>query len=452
LHPSSILIRGATVVTMDEKRRIIKNGCVFIEHGRIQHVGREDEVREKADLEIHAKSMVALPGLIDCHVHLAQAILRGVAEDLPLIEWLTKKIWPLQGSYTKEEGVASAKLCMLEMIKSGTTTFLESGLHPRYGIDEIAQVAVHSGLRAFLSRMIMEGSGYASQSGALHPGLVESGEQSFSDALRLHKKWDGREGGRIKFWFALRSLGAVTKSVIEQTCSAVRELSSGVTMHLAEVKEDVEYSKKQFGVTPLEFVKSAGMLQTRSVFAHMVWLENHEIEALSKSASSVAHCPSSNCKLGSGVAKTYEMTRARVNVALGTDGAPCNNSHDLFREMRLTSFLQRARLLDPTVMGAQTVLEMATINGARALGIDHEVGSLEKGKKADLILVDLSKPHTTPSPDIAATLVYSASGCDVDTVIVDGKLLMQNRRVLTIDEEQVLKQANEALLRVLDRI
>ena len=227
-------------------------------------------------------------------------------------------------------------------------------------------------------------------------------------------------------------------------------MRTGVTMHLNEVREDAEYAKREFGKSPAEFMNEVGLVDSNVVYAHGVWLTEPEWNILAKKGATVAHCPSSNMKLASGIAKIPEMIRGGVNVGLGCDGGPSNNSYDMIREMKLASLAQKARLLDPLALTAETVLEMATINGAKALGLEQELGSIELGKKADVVLVSLKKPHLTPSFNPVSHLVYAAEGSDVDTVIIDGKIVMENRIVKTFDEEDVLKEANrrsETLLR-----
>jgi cytosine/adenosine deaminase-related metal-dependent hydrolase len=212
-------------------------------------------------------------------------------------------------------------------------------------------------------------------------------------------------------------------------------------MHLAEVKEDVKYAKENFGMTPVEFVERVGLVGPHVLFAHMVWLEDHDIRRVARTETNVAHCPSSNLKLASGIPRVPEMLRGGVNVGLGCDGAPCNNTYDMVREMKMAAVIQKARLLDPTVMPAAQVLEMATINGAKAMGLQKEVGSIEVGKKGDLVLIDLRKPHLVPYRDVVSSVVYSATGGDVDTVIIDGKVVLRGGKALTLDEERVMEEA-----------
>jgi len=450
---SSILVTGGTLVTMDARRRVITDGGILTEDSRISKVGKSSEVRResRAEFEIDAKGMVILPGLVDIHVHLAQAMLRGCADDASLIDWLQKFVWPLQGNYDAQDGKASAELCILEMLKSGTTTFLESLLHARYGFDGIAASVEASGIRGILSKTVMGLPGYGTSGGIMYPGMVEDGETCLREVEGYFKRWNGKANGRIRVWYGARSLGGCTPDLYRRIAMGAKTLKTGVTMHLNEVREDADYTKREFGKLPAEFMDDVGLVDSNVVYAHGVWLTEPEWNLLAKKRATVAHCPSSNMKLASGIAKIPEMIRSGVNVGLGCDGGPSNNSYDMIREMKFASLLQKARLLNPLAMDAETVLELATINGARAIGLNKEIGSLEVNKRADLILISFRNPHLVPAYNPISHLVYAATGSDVDTVIIDGRVIMKNRRVLTLDEEKVIREASERGARLLER-
>jgi len=441
-RPSSILIEGGTVVTMDPRGRIIRDGSVMVEDGRITSVGRPDSAKgKKPDQRISAKGMVVIPGLIDTHVHLAQGLLRGCADDLALVDWLRERVWPLQGNFTESDGRVSAELSMLEMLKSGTTSFVGVDVVSRYGFDGIAAAVEKAGMRGALAKSVMDSPGYGTKRRIMHPGLVESRDASVAEAKAMIRKWNEVRDGLVRVWFAPRSLGGCTRELYEEVAGLARDYRARVTMHLAEVREDVKYAKENFGSTPVEFVEKVGLVGPHVLFAHMVWLEDPDIRRVAKTKTNVAHCPSSNLKLASGIPKVPEMMKEGVNVGLGCDGAPCNNTYDMVREMKLAAVIQKARLLDPTVMPAAKVLEMATINGAKAMGMQREVGSIEVGKKADLVLIDLMKPHLVPYRDVVSSVVYSATGGDVDTVIIDGRVVLRKGKALTLDEERVMEEA-----------
>jgi cytosine/adenosine deaminase-related metal-dependent hydrolase len=441
------------LVTMDGRRRVITNGGVLIEGSRIAKVGKLSEVKgyPEAEFELDAEGMVILPGLIDTHVHLAQALLRGCADDTSLIDWLQKFVWPLQGNFDAQDGKASAELCMLEMVKSGTTTFLESLLHSRYGFDGVAESVERSGMRGILSKTVMSLAGYGSEKSIMHPGMIEDGETCLREVETYFKRWNGRAEDRIWVWYGARSLGGCTPSLYTQIAEGARRLGTGVTMHLSEVEEDVRYTRKEYGTMPAEFIDQVGLLGSNVVFAHGVWLTENEWQILARKGANVAHCPSSNMKLASGTARVPEMMHAGVNVSIGCDGGPSNNCYDMIREMKSTSLLQKVRTMNPLTMSAETVLEMATINGAKSLGLQGQIGSIEAGKKADLVMISMQKPHLTPVFNPVSHIVYAAEGSDVETTIIDGKIVMENRVVKSLNEEEIIRNANIRAVKLLER-
>jgi len=452
-HHADILIKNGLVVTMNPRRQVFDKGAVVVKNKRIVAVGKSSELEKQYSAErvIDASKKIVLPGLVDCHVHLAQALIRGCADDVSLVEWLRERVWPLQGHYTKEDGEISALLCMLEMIKSGTTCFVESMLHTRYGFDGIAEAVEKSGMRAILSKTVMDAAGYGAHDNIMHEGMVETKEQSLDEAVRMIRKWDGKADGRIHVWFGPRSPGACSPELYREVSQLAKEYHTGITIHLAEVREDVNYTKKEFNMLPVEFAKSVDLLGPNVLLAHAVWLISKEIRMLAESKTKVCHCPASNMKLASGVAKVPEMLQAGVTVSLGCDGGPSNNCYDMIREMKLAALLPKVHSLDPLVMPAESVIEMATVNGSEAIGLSNEVGAIVPGKKADIILVDFKKPHLTPMHNPVSHVVYAANGSDVHTVIVDGEIIMENREVKTIDEQLVLEEAEERGLAVARR-
>jgi len=452
---ADIYVRGGWIVTMDPKRRIIKDGAVAIDDGEIRAVGKAEELdkdyRYHSDIVINNNPYdIVMPGLINTHVHLAQGLLRACADYLPLIPWLKDRVWPLQGNYKPEEALASAKLVTLEMIKTGTTAFLETGLVGRYGPDKIIEFLHSSGIRAAVARHVMDMTGYALEENILHEGLVELGDKSYKDTIRLYHKYHGWDN-RIWIWFGPRTPGAVSIELYRKMSEKAKELKTGITMHLAEVKADVEYTMTKFGKKPVEFAHWVGLTGPNVVLVHVVWATDEEIKLLAETKTTVSHNPCSNMKLASGAARISEMLKTGVNVALGTDGGPSNNDYDLLREMKHAALLQPLRTLDAKAIRVEQVLEMATINGAKALMIDHMVGSIEPGKRADIIVVDFNKPHLKPFNNPLSHLVYSATGYDVKHSIIDGKLIMFNGKVLTLNEEEILREADKAAYSLYER-
>lgn len=439
-----MLFTNATIITMNPTRDILTDAALLVEGNRIKALGKTEEIRrlyvDEERIDLGGKLII--PGLIDTHVHLAQALIRGCADDMALIQWLCERVWVLQGNFTQDDGYTSARLCIAEMLKSGTTTFLESMLAHRYGFNGIAQAVEESGIRACLAGIVMNLGSYATEdANVMHPGLRESRETSLLGVLDAHSKWQGAANDRIHVWFGPRTPGGVTPELYREMSDYARQRDMGITMHLAEVEEDKVYLQETYGLSPVYFAESVGLLGPKRVLVHMVWLNDQDIAKLAATGTSVSHNPSSNSKLASGVCKVPQMLAGGVNVALGCDGGPSNNDYDLLREMKLAAIIHKAVSHDPLTVPAETVLEMATINGARSLGLDHEIGSLEVGKKADFAVVDLHHLHTTPSPNPVSTLVYAATGGEVDMVVVDGQIVVEQGQLLTMDEEEVIEEA-----------
>lgn len=435
------------VVTVDEKRRVIKDGAVAVNGDRIAAVGKREEVEGKLpDYERYdAKGGIIMPGLVDCHVHMSQALIRGCADNLALVDWL-KRVWCCQGNFTEEDGKMAAELCILEMIKSGTTAFVETMIASRYGFSGMAQVVADSGIRAALSKIIMDKQGPES---FMYPGQAEEKEPTLAEALAMHEKWEGAADGRIQVWFGPRALGTGTSiETMQEIIKLSRKHNMPINLHYcesrSELMEAIYYKRNFAGYTPgrlTGWLEDIGLLGPKTLLIHVNWLELEDIPNLARTGTHVVHNPACNMKLASGFALIPEMVAGGVNVSLGCDGGPSNNTYDMFREMKWASYIHKARLLDPLVMDNETVIEISTINGAKVMGREEEFGSLEDGKKADLIILDTDKPHLIPSPDPVSTCVCAANGSDVRTVVIDGKLIMDNRKVLTMDEEDIKQRA-----------
>ena len=440
-----MIYEHGTLITVDAQRRIITDGAMAVEGEHFVAIDKTRALRERfpAEPRMDLRGKVVTPGLINTHVHMAQAMIRGCADDMELLHWLGKRVWVLQGNYSEEDGRASAELCILEMLKSGTTAFVESMLAERYGFDGIAEVVLRSGIRAALAKIVMDVATYATKDSWMHPGMIEDRETSLKNTLAMYDKWNGAGHGRLAVWFGPRTPGGVTPELYREISALAHERNMGITVHLAEVQADRAYLKEQFGQTPAQFAEDVGLVGPRVLLVHMVWMDASDIDILARTGTHVSHNPVSNAKLASGIAPIPEMLAAGVNVALGTDGGPSNNTYDLARDMRWASYIHKARTLDPTVTPAETALEMATINGAKAMGLEDKIGSLEVGKQADFVVFDLDKPHLTPSMDPVSTLVCAATGADVDTVAIGGKVIVQAGHVLTMDEERILHEARE---------
>jgi len=412
---------------MDPKRRVFERGSVAIDGDKIAAVGKD--VKEKADTVIDARGKVVLPGLVNAHTHLPMTLLRGVADDMPLKPWLEDEIWPAEANLTAEHVNTGALLGCLEMIISGTTCFADQ----YFFMEEVAKAVEESGIRAALSYGIIE---------KYDPRLRKD---EIKKGTELIRNYHGAAGGRIITMYGPHAPYTCSEECLVEVKELAKKYDVGIHIHLSEtIKGDVEVVEKRYGKKPFIYLEEIGFLGPEILAAHCVHLTDEEIKLVKKNDVKIAHNPVSNMKLASGIAPVAKYLKDGIVVAIGTDGCASNNNLDMFEEMKVCSLVHKIRESDPTVVNAGEVLAMATIGGARALRWDKEIGSIEVGKKADLILVDLKKPHLTPVHNVVSNLVYSANGGDVDTVLVDGKIVMRERKVLTLDEEEILQRAQEA--------
>lgn len=438
-----LLIKNTIAITLDPQRRIFLNAAIAVDGGKIIALGPAGELanRYSARQELDGSGFITLPGLINTHMHLPQVLMRGIYDNIEAMDKLKNYTWPIQGSYDEEDALINTQLGLLEMIKSGTTAFLSTGLHPRYGIDSIIQAIIDSGIRAGVSKYVMDISGYALDNSALHQGMWEKGAQSMSQVQELIGKWNGAAGDRIRIWISPRSVGGCSVELLKEVVQTSRQQSVGITAHWSEVQNNVDYTLATYGLRPAFFAESLGLLGPDVTFAHGIYFDESEIRLLARTQTNIAHCPVCNSKLAMGVAPVPQMLRTGVNVALANDGMGVNNTADILREMRSMALLHRVTASNACFPTAAEALEMATLNGARAMRIQNQAGSLEAGKQADLIMLDARKPHLTPLHDPLSAVVWAANGGDVDTVIIDGKVIMRGRKVLTLDEEDIIARA-----------
>ncbi|KAL4877836.1 hypothetical protein BJY04DRAFT_197304 [Aspergillus karnatakaensis] len=448
-----MLYTHATIITVDASRRIIVDGALRVSSNIIDAIGKTATLQEQYpdDEEYDLTGRIVIPGLISTHMHTAQTLLRGAADDLELVSWLCERIWVLQGNFTAHDGYVAARLSIAEMLKSGTTCFLESMFADRYGFDGLCQAVEESGIRGCLGKIVMDIATYAKdEAWAMHPGLVEDRETSLLGTLKMWEKWNGKADDRIRVWFGARTPGGVSDALYREMTQLSREKSIPITMHCAEVKADRVFFDS-VGHTPMTYCSSVGLLSPSTVLVHMVHLDDNDITLLAKSGTHVAHCPTSNAKLASGICRVPDLQKAGVNVGVGTDGAPCNNTCDLLQEMKLAAIIHKSISLDPTSVPAESVLEMATINGAKALGLEESIGSLEVGKKADFVAIDARGVNMQPWFNPVSAVVYTATGKDVEIVVVDGKMVVEGGRLLSMDETEVVREAERASRGVVER-
>jgi 5-methylthioadenosine/S-adenosylhomocysteine deaminase len=436
----SILIKNGAIVTMDGNDSIVR-GDLLIREGRIAEVG--GQITADADETIDAHGCAVLPGFVQTHIHLCQTLFRGAADDLSLIDWLKKRVWPMEAAHTVESIRASARLGIAELIKGGTTCALtmETVRHT----EEVLRVVEDSGFRATVGKCMMD------RGDDVPRELYEETHESVQESLRLIDKWHGRADGRIRCCFAPRFAISCTQELLSEVAQLARERGVMIHTHAAENKHECELVERETGKRNLTYLDTLGISGAHVMLAHCIHLDDEEMATLARTQTNVSHCPSSNLKLGSGIARVAEMLERGVSVSLGADGAACNNRLDMFTEMRTAALLQKA-LHGPEVLPAARALRLATIDGARGLGLETEIGSVEIGKRADVIVVDLAQPHSSPQhDDLVSTLVYSAGSSDARTTIIDGRVVMRDGELLTLNEADVIAEANREAEALTDR-
>ncbi|WP_435163100.1 5'-deoxyadenosine deaminase [Paenibacillus glycanilyticus] len=440
---SSTLIRNAVIMTMNASDDILI-GDVLVKDNKIAQIGPNIQENE-VDRVIDAGGKVLLPGFIQTHIHLCQTLFRGRADDLELIDWLRQRIWPLEAAHNEESVYYSALLGIGELIRSGTTTILD--METVNHTESAFQAILESGIRAFSGKVMMD---YGTE---VPLPLQEKTEQSLKESVELLEKWHGAAGGRIEYAFCPRFVVSCT----EELLIGVRDLSAqyGVKVHThaSENREEISIVESERGMRNVIYLDHIGLARPNLILAHSIWLDEEEKRIIKERGVKVTHCPGSNLKLASGVAQVPELLREGIDIGIGADGAPCNNNLDMFQEMRLTAFIQKVQH-GPTVMNAKTVLRMATMGGAHVLGLEEKIGSIEVGKLADLQLLDLEDFHVYPSfdADWYSRVVYAATRGDVDTVMIDGQLVMENRIMKTVDKPLVLREADRTLKELLARL
>jgi cytosine/adenosine deaminase-related metal-dependent hydrolase len=420
---AELVVRGGTIVTMSSGWEIAA-GDLHVVDGRIAQVGGA-AVPRGDDYEIlDAEGALVLPGFVQSHVHVCQTLARGRADDLPLLDWLRRVVWPYEAALSRADVSAAARLAFTELLRGGTTTVQDMGTV--HHTDAIFEVAEACGVRLTGGKAMMD------RGEAVPPGLVEHSERSIADSLALAERWHGQASGRLRYAFAPRFVLSCSEELLRRVSFEARRLSCRVHTHASENRDELAAVRRERGEDNVAYLHKVGLSGTDVGLAHCIWLSPSERELLGQTGTHVLHCPSSNLKLASGVAEVPELMDAGVSVSLGADGAPCNNNLDAFMEMRLAALIAKPRL-GAHVLPARHVVKMATLGGARALGLESQIGSLEPGKKADLIVVDVTAPHVVPCESPYSALVYACRPSDVRHVVVDGRPLVRDRALLTLD-------------------
>ncbi|TVY04605.1 amidohydrolase [Cohnella terricola] len=429
-----LLINRGTFVTMDDQKAEFQ-GWMAIEGDRIAGIGSgpapEEEVA-RATETLDGTGLLFMPGLVNTHGHAAMSLLRGLADDLALQDWLQNHMWPTEAKFTSDDVYWGSALAAAEMIKSGTTTFVDMYDH----MNRVGEVVDQSGMRASLARGVI----------GLCPEDVQKAK--LNDAIQFAKDWHGAANGRISVMISPHAPYTCPPDFIRKFVEASHELDLPMHTHMSETIAEVEQNVRDYGCRPVEHLDRLGMFSRPTLVAHAVHLNDEEIALLAERRVAVSHNPISNLKLASGVARVPDLLKAGVTVSLGTDSAASNNNLDLFQEISTAALLHKGVSGDPTVVPASEALRLGTVNGARSIGLEGVTGQLKPGLKADFIALNLSKPHFVPHTDYVSHLAYSARGSDVVHVWVDGKQLLRNGQLLTLDEDKIMAEAERCFRRL----
>ena len=424
---NTILIKNALILNPNnfenKKQSLLIKDDLIAEIAETIDEGNVDKI-------IDAEGKILLPGLINTHTHLSMTLFRGLADDLSLDSWLNDHIWPMEANLNGDYCYIGALLGAVELIKSGTTTFSDMYFY----MEDVARAVEDAGIRAVLSY------------GMIDFGDAEKREAEIEENLQLFKSCNGMADGRIKVFFGPHSPYTASEDLLIKVRELADEYNMGIHIHVSETEKEINDSLDEKGLRPFEYLEKIGFLGPDVVAAHCVWLSDEEIKIIKKHDVKVSHNPCSNMKLASGIAPVSKLIENDICVSIGTDGASSNNNLDLIEELKTASLLQKVSTLDPKVLSSDEAITMATIKGAEALGLENEIGSIEVGKKADIILIDTNSANMVPdSSSLSSNVIYSANGSNVDTTICNGKILMENKKLTVLDEQEIYDKARKAI-------
>ena len=431
---NTILIKNALILNPNNFEN--KKQSLLIKDDLIAEIADEID-DENIDKIIDAEGKILLPGLVNTHTHLSMTLFRGLADDLSLDSWLNDHIWPMEANLNGDYCYIGALLGAVELIKSGTTTFSDMYFY----MEDVARAVDDAGIRAVLSY------------GMIDFGDAERREGEIKANLDLYKACNGMADGRIKVFFGPHSPYTASEELLIKVRQLADEYNMGIHIHVSETQKEINDVSAEKGLRPFEYLEKIGFLGPDVVAAHCVWLSDKEIEIIKKHDVKVSHNPCSNMKLASGISPVSKLIDNGICVSIGTDGASSNNNLDLIEELKTASLLQKVSTLDPKVLTSDEAVEMATIKGAQALGLDSEIGSIEVGKKADIILIDTNSANMVPdSSSLSSNVIYSANGSNVDTTICNGKILMENKKLTVLDEDEIYEKARQAIIELKEAI
>ena len=422
-----ILIKNATVLDMVGLSPNIEKKDILIEEKIISKI--DDKIEEDVDKVIEAKDMIVMPGFVNTHTHLAMSIFRGYKNDVKLVDWLQNAIFPVEESLKPEDIYWNSYLSCIEMIKSGTTTFNDM----YFRMDKTIEAAEKSGLRGIIAWCVTD----------------DSIKDKLERTREYYNKYCNRKDSKIKIYVSAHAPYTCNPETLKKCVDLAKELNTGIHIHLPETLKENEIIEERYEQTGIEYLNDSDIFDVPVVLVHGTFINDSDIEILKNIKGGISHTPRSNCKFSSNICNVTKLHDANINVGIGTDGIESSSTMDMFEEMKVAAYLQKINTQEEKKISAYEILKMATIEGAKVLGLDNEIGTIEVGKKADIICINRNKTHLYPENDICSNLVYSANGADVDTVIVDGKIIMQSRKLIEINEKEVKKNVAKIVKRLL---
>lgn len=418
------LIKNVRLLDMVSDEPKCETTNILIEQNKIVKI--DPKIDEKTDIIINGKDLIAIPGLINTHTHTGMSIFRGYQDDRNLMDWLKNVILPKEDKLCHEDIYWLSKLSIIEMIKSGTTTFNDMYFNTEATLKAIQE----TGVRAEISWCVTD----------------NSNKDKYNETIKYHNE---NKNSRIKIGVSLHAPYTCNPKTITKFLELAQKINTNIHVHLAETKEEIKTIKQIYNKTPTEYLNDLGVFNVPVMLAHGIYLSDSDINILKKIQGGISHNPISNCKLVSGICDIVKLRKNGINVGIGTDGQGSSTTLDMFEQMKVAAYLQKIKHEDPTCIKAYDILKMATIDGAKVLGLDKEIGTIEVGKKADIILINTNKPHLQPDNDICTNLVYSANGQDVDTVIIDGNIIMKNQKLINIDQDEIIKNTRKIAKNIL---